>query len=77
MRETTNEAYEINEVASYVIELVLNSTSARLIESVTIESQYCPFVSLTCDSTSKYRSYNGTCNNLDNPLYGGSNTPYK
>jgi peroxidase len=37
----------------------------------------CPFqVNITCDSTAKYRSYDGTCNNLNNPILGSINTPY-
>ena len=37
----------------------------------------CPFqVTITCNSTAKYRSHDGTCNNLQNPLLGSINTPY-
>jgi hypothetical protein len=37
----------------------------------------CPFqVTITCNSTAKYRSHDGTCNNLQNPLLGSINTLY-
>ncbi|VVC28479.1 Haem peroxidase,Haem peroxidase, animal type [Cinara cedri] len=29
-----------------------------------------------CDSGNKYRTANGTCNNLNNPIWGSSNTPF-
>ncbi|XP_025418034.1 peroxidase-like [Sipha flava] len=31
---------------------------------------------VTCDPSSKYRTINGSCNNLLNPLWGSSGTPY-
>ena len=39
---------------------------------------FCPFnPNLVCDPSNKYQSFDGTCNNLNNPLYGAANTPYK
>jgi len=44
----------------------------------TISSAYCPYTSVTCNSSYIYRSYDGTCNNLAlNSLYGSKDTPYK
>lgn len=31
---------------------------------------------VTCDANDIYRSYNGTCNNLDNPSWGAALTPF-
>ena len=36
----------------------------------------CPVPKVSCKD-SKYRSFDGTCNNLANPLFGSHNTPYK
>ena len=38
----------------------------------------CPFSeTITCDSTKKYPSFDGSCNNLKNPYYGKNETPMK
>ena len=40
----------------------------------------CPFeapVAVLCDSSKKYRSFDGTCNNLKQPLLGSMETPHK
>ena len=56
----------------------------RSIETQRIATAYsqktsCPFTSkqIVCDPTIKYRSFDGTCNNLKNVLYGSVNTPYQ
>ena len=37
----------------------------------------CPFRNPTCDPTSRYRTIDGSCNNLRNPLWGRSETPFE
>ena len=38
----------------------------------------CPFVSNpTCDQNSFYRTYDGVCNNIQQPRYGSIETPHK
>ena len=45
------------------------------------ESYTCPFTDrlakIKCDATSPYRSFDGTCNNLNSPLLGAIETPHK
>lgn len=44
----------------------------------TISSAYCPYSSVSCNSSYIYRSYDGTCNNLvTNTLYGSIDTPFQ
>lgn len=64
----------LNDLTSYSLDFMkkLNSTS-----EVNVESTNCPFKPIQCNSTYKYQSFDGICNNLKNPLYGSANTPYK
>jgi hypothetical protein len=40
--------------------------------------KFCPFsTDINCDSLQKYRTIDGSCNNLEVPLLGRSSTPYK
>jgi hypothetical protein len=49
--------------------------SSKLLKS---PPKFCPFNNdLSCDSSSKYRQIDGSCNNLANGIIGRSNTPYK
>ena len=45
------------------------------------ESYTCPFTDrlakIKCDAASPYRSFDGTCNNLNTPLLGAIETPHK
>ncbi|XP_022170860.1 peroxidase-like [Myzus persicae] len=49
---------------------------ANLIKNVSDEFYKKCATSVTCNSTSKYRTINGTCNNLEQPLWGSTFTPY-
>ncbi len=42
------------------------------------QTETCPFEeNITCDSSSKYPNFDGSCNNLENPYYGKAETPYE
>ena len=55
----------------------------RSLDTLKIAAAYsqktsCPFNNnIVCNRASKYRSFDGTCNNLNYPLYGSINTPYQ
>lgn len=38
---------------------------------------FCPFKNPECDRYSKYRNPTGICNNLENPLWGSANIPFR
>jgi hypothetical protein len=39
---------------------------------------FCPYnINPKCNSKAKYRTADGTCNNLKNPLWGKSQTPFE
>lgn len=71
VRKTTNDAFFINQMTSVALNF------ARSDSSIHVDSKFCPFTKVNCDSNYKYRSVDGKCNNLDNPLRGAANTPYK
>ena len=54
------------------------STKSTTTITTTVLKISCPFNTLngTCNTAYKYQSFDGTCNNLQNPTYGSSNTPY-
>ena len=80
MRRSSEFAKTVHEIFTFVQGYNSNSTSRRRRQVVgyTINSTYCPYknIKITCNSTYKYRSYDGTCNNLVNPLIGAANVPY-
>ena len=43
---------------------------------ITIVDDACLEVQMNCDETYKYRSIDGTCNNLKNPYYGAMSTAF-
>lgn len=49
----------------------------KLTYKPTIPPAFCPRAQVKCDYTYKYRSFDGSCNNLENPLLGARGTPLK
>ena len=80
MRKTTEFAKQIHDIFTFVSEYSDDQTISKraLSADLTISSTYCPYQNqkISCSSSTKYRSYDGTCNNLNNPFLGASNTPY-
>ena len=69
-------------ISSDLLNNATNSTtkSAKLnpLNETQIPSRFCPFLQPTnCDAANKFRSLDGSCNNLEIPLLGSSATPYK
>jgi hypothetical protein len=81
--KTSSESIRIH--SSFMLALketkkTLNTTSKTNLKNIKLKlsPQLCPFqFSFDCDSTSKYRNVDGSCNNLNNPILGKSNTPFK
>lgn len=74
--KSTDVAKDIDDLATYA----LNYLSANKLQSVNVSASLCPFITQqtsSCSATSKYRSYDGTCNNLAQPMYGSQQTPFK
>ena len=79
MRKTNEFAKIVNDIFSFSNNFASNLTvSTGVSFNLTINSTYCPYLNqkLTCNAANKYRSNNGTCNNLINPYIGSKNTPY-
>ncbi|KAH3737629.1 hypothetical protein DPMN_044222 [Dreissena polymorpha] len=45
--------------------------------NVSLGSFWCPYSPPTCPSGVNYRTADGSCNNLLNPLWGRSQTPFE
>jgi len=79
MRRSSEFAKNVHDIFTFVQNYNANrkKRSSSLV-GYTINSTYCPYenVKVVCNSTYKYRLYDGTCNNLVNPLLGAANVPY-
>ena len=76
--ESTESAKKISDMSIFALNFMSqNLAQTNVLTPVTVSSQYCPFKTITCDANNRYQSFDGTCNNLRNPLLGSVNTPYK
>ena len=50
----------------------------NFLNGVTLPPRFCPFNQIiSCNSSNKYQSFDGSCNNLLFPWFGKTETPYK
>lgn len=57
---------------------LMKAQSRKDLSSISLRSNDCPYKNnYTCNSSNKYQSFDGSCNNLLNPLLGRAETPYK
>ena len=86
MRKSTEFAKKVHDTFTFANEFLENKSrlSKRPVPlnpglpGYVIALANCPYTSLktTCNSQRKYRTYDGTCNDLTSPLDGSANTPY-
>ena len=86
MRQTNDNAKNITDLTDFIQQFVSNNSKTAsnqdtgyIIKNINLDPSFCPFKNLDfiCDSTSRYQTNDGSCNNLKNPIYGISNSPYK
>ena len=75
IRESSESGKLMDEIINF-LSTVLKNQPKSLIN--TYSNKLCPFndINVKCND-SDYESYDGSCNNLDNPFYGKSNTPFQ
>ncbi|VVC34718.1 Haem peroxidase,Haem peroxidase, animal type [Cinara cedri] len=68
--------FKLHELLNKSIENKLQAT--RLMSIATVNEEYLQKCApqVTCDPNSKYRTINGSCNNVQNPTWGASMTPF-
>lgn len=82
MMKSTDKSQEAHRsfMLSLKVHNFLNRNESVLKSSLNMKApaEFCPFKeSLNCDAHIHYRTFDGSCNNLQVPLIGRSNTPYK
>ena len=84
MRKTSDAGKLIDDITSFVIDFTEKESiegikKRETASALKVDTIYCPFNlhGTKCNPRSLYQTYDGTCNNLENPFYGKSNTPYK
>jgi hypothetical protein len=63
--QSSDSAKRIHDMSTFMLNFQVQNR-----QKVNLNSEYCPFKSIACDSTTRYRTFDGSCNNLRNPLLG-------
>ncbi|XP_033741727.1 chorion peroxidase-like [Pecten maximus] len=74
MVETAKESTTSLRAQGSEVQHLLNRMGYGFLNQV---NRSCPFTNPQCNSRSKYRTIDGSCNNLENPLWGRASTPYE
>lgn len=78
--KTTPESARIHDSFMVALKVAQKLKSGNKQSKIMLKSppKFCPFsFEISCDNSSKYRQFDGSCNNLESTMLGRSSTPFK